>query len=89
LSSARTGIDSTVRQRLWPRAQPPVFDGRTCWRGVTPPGTTPDAESITVTRDRQFGMMPLPGERTYWFLLAAAPAPGVRCGDERAEVRRT
>jgi 2-polyprenyl-6-methoxyphenol hydroxylase-like FAD-dependent oxidoreductase len=81
------GIDSTVRQRLWPRAQPPVFDGRTCWRGVTPPGT-PTAESITVTRDQQFGMMPLPGERTYWFLLAAAPAPGVRYGDERAEVRR-
>lgn len=82
------GINSTVRQRLWPRAQPPVFDGRTCWRGVTPPGAAPAAESITVTRDRQFGMMPLPGERTYWFLLAAVPAPGARYGDERAEAQR-
>jgi 2-polyprenyl-6-methoxyphenol hydroxylase-like FAD-dependent oxidoreductase len=82
------GIDSTVRQRLWPQARPPVFDGRTCWRGVTPPGITPTAESITVTRDQQFGMMPLLDERTYWFLLAAASAPGTRYGDERAEVRR-
>lgn len=82
------GINSTTRQRLWPQAQPPVFDGRTVWRGVTPPGTAPGAEHITVTRDQQFGMMPLPGGRTYWFLLASAPAAGTRCDDERAEVRR-
>lgn len=85
---AADGIDSTVRRRLWPEAQPPVFDGRTCWRGVTRPGATPTAESITVTRDQQFGMMPLPGDRTYWFLLATAPLPGVRYRDERAEVWR-
>jgi 2-polyprenyl-6-methoxyphenol hydroxylase-like FAD-dependent oxidoreductase len=82
------GMNSAVRQRLWPQAQPPVFDGRTVWRAVTPPGTAPEAESITVTGDRQFGMMPLPGERTYWFLLAAVPALGVRYDDERAEVQR-
>lgn len=88
LAVGADGINSTVRHQFWPQARPPVFDGRTCWRGVTPPGTTPTAESITVTRDRQFGMMPLPGERTYWFLLAAAPAPDIRYSDERAEVLR-
>ncbi len=82
------GIGSTVRRRLWPGAPAPVFDGRTVWRGVTPPGATPAAEHITVTRDQQFGMLPLPGERTYWFLLATAPAPDLRDGNELAEVRR-
>lgn len=82
------GINSTVRRRLLPETSPPVFDGRTVWRGIAPAGTAPGAEHLTITRDQQFGMMPLTGERTYWFLTAAAPRPDIRYDDERAEVQR-
>ena len=82
------GIDSTVRRIRWSTSWPPLFDRRTAWRGVTGPGQAPFEESLTLARDRQFGMMPLPGGRVYWFLTARADRPGVRYPDELAEVRR-
>lgn len=85
---AADGLHSTVRQRYWPDARPPAFDGRTVWRAITEQnGSTPEA-SITLGRTHQFGIMPLPDQRTYWFLTASAPDRDVRYGDELAEVRR-
>jgi 2-polyprenyl-6-methoxyphenol hydroxylase-like FAD-dependent oxidoreductase len=82
------GVDSTVRRTGWPKAWPPLFDRRAAWRGVTAPDQPPFEESLTLTAERQFGMLPLPGGRVYWFLTARADRPGVRHPDELAEVRR-
>jgi 2-polyprenyl-6-methoxyphenol hydroxylase-like FAD-dependent oxidoreductase len=83
---AADGVHSVLRQRFWPRARA-RFDGRTVWRAVVGPGVPEFAEGLTLDRDRQFGLLPLPGDRLYWFLTADAE-PDVRYDDELAEVRR-
>jgi 2-polyprenyl-6-methoxyphenol hydroxylase-like FAD-dependent oxidoreductase len=82
------GIDSTVRRTGWPTAWPPLFDRRTAWRGITRPDQPPFEECLTLTAEQQFGMLPLPDGRVYWFLTARADRPGVWYPDELAEVRR-
>lgn len=86
---AADGIDSAVRASRWPTAEGPRFRGRSVWRGITPPGSVwPIEEGLMLARGQQFGLMPLPGERVYWFLTANAPGPGVRYDDDLAELRR-
>ncbi|MEO3876589.1 FAD-dependent monooxygenase [Nonomuraea sp. B12E4] len=82
------GVDSTVRRLCWPAAPTPRFGHRTVWRAITEPGRAPAGESLTMGRGLQFGMLPLPGERVYWFLTAEATVPGLRYDDELQEVRR-
>ncbi|HEY6739680.1 MAG TPA: FAD-dependent monooxygenase, partial [Actinopolymorphaceae bacterium] len=82
-------IGSAVRNQLLPGRSRPSFRGRTVWRGITPAGSVwPIEPSVTVGRGIQFGMLPMPDRRVYWFLTANADAPGVTYDDERAEVRR-
>ncbi|HEX6447118.1 MAG TPA: FAD-dependent monooxygenase [Streptosporangiales bacterium] len=85
---AADGIDSLVRRSLWRDTAEPVFRGRTVWRGVTEPGSVwPVEASITLGEGEQFGVVPIGGERVYWFLVANAEE-GVRFGDEHKEVDR-
>ncbi|MBO0891619.1 MAG: FAD-dependent monooxygenase, partial [Acidothermales bacterium] len=85
---AADGVDSLVRRSLWRDAGGPVFRGRTVWRGVTPPGSVwPVDECLTLGPGEQFGLVPIGGERVYWFLVANADE-GVRYADEPKEVDR-
>jgi 2-polyprenyl-6-methoxyphenol hydroxylase-like FAD-dependent oxidoreductase len=83
------GIHSTVRRLLWPQAPAPVFQRITCWRGVTEPGSVWPVDGFqTWGRGQRVGTHPLPGRRVYWFLTIRQEQPGVRYGDNLAEVRR-
>jgi 2-polyprenyl-6-methoxyphenol hydroxylase-like FAD-dependent oxidoreductase len=83
------GVHSVTRTGLWPGHPGPVFQGRTVWRGVTTPGAVwPVQECLTLGRGVQVGLLPLPGERVYWFLTANADRPDRAYDDEHAEVRR-
>lgn len=85
---AADGIDSLVRRSLWRDAGEPVFRGRTVWRGVTRPGAVwPVDDCLTLGPGEQFGLVPIGGERVYWFLVANADE-GVRYADEHKEVDR-
>lgn len=82
------GLNSVVRQGIWPEAVP-RFRRRTVWRGLTDTLETPVGEgSITLSPDAQFGLMPMPGGGCYWFLTADEQQPDLRYPDELAEVRR-
>ena len=63
------GINSVVRRLLAPEAvSRPAGYG--AWRGVAATGSaTPGVASETMGRGRRFGLVPLSGERTYWFAV--------------------
>ncbi|MFI7060050.1 FAD-dependent monooxygenase [Kribbella sp. NPDC050124] len=84
---AADGVNSVTRRSLW--SGDPVFQHRTVWRGVTPSGSVwPVQESMTLGRGVQTGVLPLPDERVYWFLMVNAAQPNQLYGDDRAEVLR-
>lgn len=69
------GIHSIVRRSLLPNI-PIRYAGYTCWRGITdtlPAGIDPDETSETWGRGKRFGMVPIPGNRLYWFAVTNAP----------------
>ncbi|MFC7548784.1 FAD-dependent monooxygenase [Plantactinospora sp. GCM10030261] len=82
---AADGIWSTVRGKLWPDLPDPVYAGTTAWRGVVAvDGPMPVA--ITWGPGAEFGMVPIGGNRIYWFGAVNSP-PGDRRPDELATVR--
>lgn len=86
---AADGIASTVRRQVWPSDPGPAFRGRTVWCGLTEPDSIwPVEASLTLGNGEQFGLLPLPGRRVYWFLTADADAAELRAGDKLAEIRR-
>jgi len=71
------GIHSNIRKILLPGSQP-VYAGYTCWRGVVHiPGFTEATASETWGPEGRVGMVPIGGERVYWFASVNA--------EERAE----
>ncbi|NJP34418.1 FAD-dependent monooxygenase [Micromonospora thermarum] len=79
------GLRSVLRDRLWPDTPPPVYAGSTAWRAVTTvAGPVPTA--ISWGRGTEFGMVPIGGDRIYWFGAVTAP-PGLTVPDELAAVR--
>jgi 2-polyprenyl-6-methoxyphenol hydroxylase-like FAD-dependent oxidoreductase len=68
------GINSVVRRLLAPE----VFvrpAGYGAWRGVAASGSaTPGGASETMGRGKRFGLVPLTGERTYWFAVLGSEA---------------
>ncbi|TDD29907.1 FAD-binding protein [Kribbella turkmenica] len=81
---AADGVNSVTRRTLW--SGDPVFQGRTVWRGVTPPGSVwPVEESLTLGRGVQAGVLPLPDERVYWFVTVNADRPNQSYADNRRE----
>jgi 2-polyprenyl-6-methoxyphenol hydroxylase-like FAD-dependent oxidoreductase len=68
---AADGIHSAVRERIAPAvASRPAGYG--AWRGIAHTGSvTPAGVSETLGRGKRFGLVPLGGERTYWFAVIA------------------
>ncbi|MFE0588847.1 FAD-dependent oxidoreductase [Micromonospora echinospora] len=80
------GLRSVVRTCLWPDTPPPAYAGTTAWRAVVGwPAAV--AASVTWGPGTEFGMVPIGGDRVFWFGGITCP-PGERAGDELAEVRR-
>ena len=73
------GIGSVVRRAVCSEAAPRPA-GYGAWRGIAPTGgLTPRGASETFGRGRRFGLVPLTGERTYWFAV-------LEDGDEDVEL---
>jgi 2-polyprenyl-6-methoxyphenol hydroxylase-like FAD-dependent oxidoreductase len=82
---AADGVNSLTRRSLW--TGDPVFQHRSVWRGVTPSESVwPVQESITLGRGVQVGVLPLPDERVYWFVMVNADRPNKLYADDRREV---
>jgi 2-polyprenyl-6-methoxyphenol hydroxylase-like FAD-dependent oxidoreductase len=71
------GIRSAVRELIAPGTAPRPA-GYGAWRGIAHTGEiTPRRVSETLGRGRRFGLVPLGGERTYWFAVLADGDPSV------------
>lgn len=70
---AADGIHSVVRKQLQPGVHP-RYAGYTCWRAVVPqPRARVEIPSETWGNGARFGMVPIKGERIYWFACLNAP----------------
>ena len=68
------GIHSSVRRQLMPETSP-RYAGYTCWRAVIE--TTPDMAAFSVASETwgaegRFGIVPLAGNKIYWFACVNA-----------------
>jgi 2-polyprenyl-6-methoxyphenol hydroxylase-like FAD-dependent oxidoreductase len=78
------GIDSRLRQEMWPEHPKPVYSGVTAWRGICE--LTGGVEvGITWGRGAEVGVVPLADGRIYWYASLTQPA-GIRYQDEKAFV---
>src|SRR5206468_7642948 len=57
-----------VRELVAPRGRPRSV-GCAAWRGIVDGDLTPERASETLGRGRFFGLVSLPGARTYWFAV--------------------
>ncbi|MGV9385789.1 FAD-dependent monooxygenase [Nonomuraea sp. NPDC003707] len=80
------GIRSTVRRRLWPDTAVPRFLGRTAWLGIADVPDLP--RSVTLGPGGYFLIHPIVRGRAYWAYVTTGDAPGIRYGQEKAEVTR-
>lgn len=74
---AADGIRSSIRQQLIPEAVP-RYAGYTCWRSVVkgvPTGYETGAFTETWGSKGRFGIVPLQGDRIYWFACVNAASP--------------
>jgi 2-polyprenyl-6-methoxyphenol hydroxylase-like FAD-dependent oxidoreductase len=81
---AADGLNSVFRRQVMPDEGPPRDSGCTAWRGLVPSRTIgremPQAEAWeTWGHGTRFGIVPIDGDRTYWF----AVAPVIPFGDRR------
>jgi 2-polyprenyl-6-methoxyphenol hydroxylase-like FAD-dependent oxidoreductase len=84
---AADGINSAVREKVFPHHPKPAYTGVTSWRLVVPhPGGTV-TPSETWGAGKVFGVVVLGDGRVYCYATAPAAAGG-RAGDEPAELRR-
>jgi 2-polyprenyl-6-methoxyphenol hydroxylase-like FAD-dependent oxidoreductase len=78
------GIGSATRGAVAPGIAPRAA-GYAAWRGVAASGElTPSPASETIGRGKRFGLLPLSGERTYWFAVLAGDRPDADLQDEFA-----
>jgi len=73
---AADGIHSLVRKKFLPESTP-RYAGYTCWRAViddVPAEVNMDEMSETWGKGRRFGVVPLVGNRVYWFATLNARA---------------
>lgn len=61
------------------------YTGYTAWRGIAPISVPPDLVGEIFGGGVEFGVVPLPGERTYWFATRREPEGSV-IADEHAAV---
>ena len=81
---AADGLHSVFRKQVAPDEGPPRDSGYTAWRGLVPSSTigrdVPAGETWeTWGRGTRFGIVPIDGDRTYWFGVA----PVMPFGDVR------
>jgi len=70
---AAEGIHSAIRRQLLPDSKP-RYAGYTCWRAVVDAGeVSQDLASETWGAAGRFGIVPLTGNRIYWFAVVNAP----------------
>jgi 2-polyprenyl-6-methoxyphenol hydroxylase-like FAD-dependent oxidoreductase len=83
------GVHSVVREAIYPGAVRVVHSGHSVWRGIARPaaGSPSGPGGNTWGPGLEFGRMPLPDGRVYWYAVANMP-PGRRFADNRAEVQR-
>ncbi|GEK79261.1 FAD-dependent monooxygenase [Agrococcus baldri] len=75
------GIDSAVRQALWPKARTD-YSGATAWLGVVQAeADSPAGPRMYLGRGAEFGMEPIDGGRVYWWGMSFARM-GRRADDE-------
>jgi 2-polyprenyl-6-methoxyphenol hydroxylase-like FAD-dependent oxidoreductase len=85
---AADGVQSTLRQQLWPDARP-RYAGYTAWRGVTQFRLDSGRMTESWGRGRRFGLVDVGGGRTYWFATKNAPeGEQDEPGGRRAELLR-
>jgi 2-polyprenyl-6-methoxyphenol hydroxylase-like FAD-dependent oxidoreductase len=81
------GLRSRVRDHVWPQGPRPLYAGFTAWRGVTDKPFALSAAGVTWGSGSEFGMLPLPDNRVYWFATANLPEQ-TAYSNEIAEVDR-
>jgi len=84
---ASDGIHSHIRRQMDPDSKV-RYAGYTCWRGVvehTVIGYDIGEASETWGKNGRFGVVPLSGNRVYWFACINAPANDARCKEFGAE----
>lgn len=71
------GLRSRVRAGILGDGEP-LYAGYTAWRAVTPPGSVPrpTITSETWGCGHRFGIVPLAGDRVYWYATSNTPAGG-------------
>ncbi|MER8157892.1 FAD-dependent monooxygenase [Streptomyces sp. NPDC094472] len=82
------GIDSAVRQTLFPDHPGPRYAGFTTWRVVIPDPGRPFEPHETWGRGRIWGTQPLGDGRVYAYAAAVTPPGGHAPDDERSELLR-
>jgi 2-polyprenyl-6-methoxyphenol hydroxylase-like FAD-dependent oxidoreductase len=80
------GLYSVVRSQLHGR-RPPRYAGYTAWRSVVPFDTAQVRASESLGFGARFGMVPMGGNRVYWFATENTPEGG-RKPDEKAHLQR-
>ena len=66
------GIHSVIRAQLW-GDEAPRYAGYTCWRGITAPAADVAGHSGEIWgRGQRFGIVPIGGQRIYWYATANA-----------------
>ena len=70
------GIRSAIRRQLFGDGEP-LYAGYYCWRGIGPQVPKPlEGLSETWGRGQRFGLVPIDGERIYWFAVVNGAAGG-------------
>jgi 2-polyprenyl-6-methoxyphenol hydroxylase-like FAD-dependent oxidoreductase len=80
------GLHSAVRAQLHGR-QPPRYAGYTAWRSVVRFDTTGVRASETLGFGARFGLVPMSGNRVYWFATETTREGG-RNADEKGHLSR-
>ena len=81
------GLRSRVREHVWPDGPRPLYAGFTAWRAVTDAPFRLSAAGVTWGSGSEFGMVPLPDGRVYWFATANVPE-ATDLGEQAIEVHR-
>lgn len=84
---AADGMNSRIRRALWPEVPAPTYSGHSVFRGIALDIRDPEPGGSTWGHGREFGRMPLTGDRVYWYAVVNTQ-PGLRFVDNHAEVLR-
>lgn len=82
------GLNSTVRQSIWPQAPAPRYAGYTAWRLVIDPGEPLTTGGESWGHGSRVGLAPMADGRVYLFAVANTAAAQHSPDGELAELRR-